>query len=343
MKAARFYSANEVRVEEMELPSVGPEELLVRVWGTGLCSSDIRKITRESVPPGTVLGHEVVGVVEKVGENLDGFQLGQRVFLAHHVPCFSCHYCLCGCYTMCQSYREEGLYPGGFAEFVRASAAVTRHGTLLLPPQLSFEEAIFIEPLACCLRGLRRARLAIGDTLLIVGSGAIGMMLTQLAKSFHLKVLVSELRADRRELAMRMGSDAVVDPQEASLAEAGRELSDGRGVDAVIATVFSPEIMRDALAALRDGGVLDIFGAEPGSWQVEADFYSWWKREIDIIGSWSYEIADLHQVLGLLSGGEIRVRELLTHRLGLDRLLEGCELMRSGQALKVLIEIGVET
>lgn len=339
MKAAVFHTPRDVRVETINRPLPGIGEIVIRVWGIGLCTSDIVKIDRSSVPDGTVLGHEVVGVVESVGEGVENIQPGQRVFIAHHVPCFSCYTCLHQAYTVCPTYKKLGIFPGGFAEYVLALENVVKHGTLVLPPELAFQEAIFIEPVACAVRGLKRSGLRMGDTLMIIGAGFMGLVLLQLAQSNHINVVVSELQPNRREAALEMGASAVVDPAADDPVQTIRNLTGGRGADAVITTVVNPRILTSALATVRDGGVINVFGAQPGNQLFEIDPYDWWRREVEIIPSWSYEMNDLYEAMNVLSMKLIDVAPFSNQTIRMEGILDACDMITAGRMFKAIIRV----
>jgi L-iditol 2-dehydrogenase len=178
MKAA-VCTSGVIQLREWPDPEPGPGELLLRVRGCGLCGSDILKVTAAAPDP-SVLGHEVVGDVIEVGAGVHRFATGDRLVVAHHVPCFACHYCRRGSHSMCRHFKRINLDPGGFAELVRVPAPNVEHAAFRLPAAMADETASFTEPLACCLRAVKRARIAPGDTALVVGLGSIGCLLVQL-------------------------------------------------------------------------------------------------------------------------------------------------------------------
>src|SRR5438552_272779 len=174
VKAAVLREAGRLRAETWARPAIGPGELLLRLRGCGLCGSDIAKVGAAATKVPLVLGHEVVGDVIDVGGGVAEFALGDRVVAAHHVPCGACHYCRRGSESMCAAFKTSNLDPGGFAELVRVPAVNVRHATFKVPPHVSDEAASFVEPVACCLRAVERARVEHGDTAVVICLGSIG-------------------------------------------------------------------------------------------------------------------------------------------------------------------------
>ena len=182
MKAVIYHRYDDVRVEDVPIPEIGPDEVLLRPSGCGLCGSDIAKIVGQVAPP-VILGHELAGRLAAVGAAVTSFQPGERVVVAHHVPCGACQYCLHGHPSMCAAFKASNIFPAGFAEYVRVPAENVRQTTLSLPDSLSDEVASFTEPLACCLRAVRRSALLPGDTALVIGLGSIGLQMAQAVKA----------------------------------------------------------------------------------------------------------------------------------------------------------------
>ncbi|HLZ80290.1 MAG TPA: alcohol dehydrogenase catalytic domain-containing protein, partial [Ktedonobacteraceae bacterium] len=182
MKALTYYSYDDIRIENRYIPTIADNELLVKVHGCGLCGSDILKIVQQISPP-VSLGHELTGTIVEQGQNVTNFTVGQRVVVAHHVPCGDCHYCRHGNHSMCASFKTSNIDPCGFAEYIRVPAQHVQQTTLLLPQTLTDEEGSFVEPLACCVRAVKRTPLLTGDTIVILGLGSIGLLMLQAFKA----------------------------------------------------------------------------------------------------------------------------------------------------------------
>ena len=335
MKAAVFHGGGRIAAADWPRPVAGPGELLVRVRGCGLCGSDIAKIVAPDTRGPVVLGHEVVGDVVEVGEGAAGFVRGDRVVAAHHVPCGACHYCARGSESMCRVFKASNLDPGGFAEYVRVPPANVRHATFRVPDHLTDEEASFVEPLACCLRAVERARVAPGDTAVVVGLGSIGCLFTQLLGRAGAAVVGVDPIAGRAALPREaFGAREAGDPDLA--AKAVRELSDGRGADHVIVTGGGAGVLPWAVAAARDGGAVHYFAGGPGE-ALPVPLATLYHRELTLTTTYSSSPAALARAFWLLGAGKVEVDALITHRLPLERLADGVELMRRHQALKVYV------
>jgi L-iditol 2-dehydrogenase len=294
MRAVIFQGAGRLAPADVPRPAAGAGELLLRLRGCGLCGSDIAKLADPAARVPAVLGHEVVGDVVEAGEGVAGFAVGDRVVAAHHVPCGECHYCRRGSESMCRAFKESNLDPGGFAEFVRVPAANVRSATFRVPEHLTDEEASFVEPLACCLRAVERARVQPGDTAVVVGR--------------------------------------VLDEADARV----RALSAGRGADHVIVTAGATPALEWAVRIVRDGGSIHAFAGGPGD-ALPVALEALYHRELTVTTTYSSSPGTLARAFWLIAAGKVDVEGLVSHRLPLERLAEGVDLMRRRQALKVYV------
>jgi L-iditol 2-dehydrogenase len=334
VKAAVFAGPGRLELSDWTEPRIGPGELLVRVSGCGLCGSDILKVMSPSTKAPAVFGHEVVGQVAEVGAGVTGFRRGGRVVVAHHVPCFACHYCRRGSPSMCRQFKRSNLDPGGFAELCRVPAINVEHATFALPDAMSDETASFTEPLACCLRAVKRAGAAAGDTAIIVGLGSIGCLLARVFALSGARVFGADLVPVRRTLGRAAG--AVVFDAEGDLDPALREATDGRGADIVMLTAGGAALLPWAAARVRDGGQLHYFAGGAGE-SLPLPLAELYHRELTLSATYSSSPAELLQAFALLAQGTITVDGLITHRLPLQDLAKGVELMRRQEAVKVYI------
>ncbi len=334
MKAAVYRGDGRLVAEEWPRPSIGDGELLLRLRGCGLCGSDIAKIVDPATRVPAVFGHEVVGEVAAVGRGVMVCAVGDRVVAAHHVPCGKCHYCRRGSESMCAAFKASNLDPGGFAEYVRVPAANVSHATFRVPAHVSDEAASFVEPLACCLRAVRRARVQSGDTAVVVGLGSIGCLFIQLLKRAGAAVVGADQLAQRAVFARGLGADAA--GTLASAAEAQRALSAGRGADHVFLTGGGAVVLPWAAEVLRDGGAVHYFAGGSGD-TLPLPLETLYHRELTITATYSSSPSDLAEAFRLIAGGVIDVERLITHRVPLESLAAGVDLMRRREALKVYV------
>ena len=333
MKAAVYRGAAGLAAEDWPRPLIGPGEALLRLKGCGLCGSDIAKLGDPATKIPAVFGHEVVGEVTALGAGVSGYAVGDRVVAAHHVPCGACHYCRRGSESMCAAFKASNLDPGGFAEYVRVPAPNVRHAMFRVPSHVGDVAASFVEPLACCVRAVRRTGVRPGDTAVVVGLGSIGCLFVQLLERVGALVVGCYPLADRVALARRLGANDAGSADAA--AAAARALSDGRGADHVIVTGGGAHVLPWAADVLRDGGAVHCFAGGGDTLPISLDRL--YRRELTITATYSSSPADLAEAFGLIAGNAIEVESLVTHRVPLESLAKGVELMRRREALKVYV------
>ena len=334
MKAGVYTGPGSLELLDWPEPTAGPGELLVRVRGCGLCGSDILKVTSPHTKAPAVFGHEVVGEIVSLGAGVTRFRPGQRVVAAHHVPCFACHYCRRGSPSMCREFKRINLDPGGFAELCRVPAPNVEHATFALPATMSDETASFTEPLACCLRAVKRCETAAGDTAVVVGLGSIGCLLVQAFRLAGATVFGADLDDSRRALGRRVG--ARVFRADADLDRALEEATEGRGADVVMLTAGGAALLPWAAARARDGGQLHYFAGGGGD-SLPLALSELYHRELTLSATYSSSPVELREAFDLLSSTEVTVDGLITHRLPLAELARGVELMQRREAVKVYI------
>jgi L-iditol 2-dehydrogenase len=338
VRAAVAYSGERIRIEELSLPTPGRGEIVVRVRACGLCGSDLAKIFQQKLSAPTVLGHEIAGEVVRLGTDVDQFQVGDRVVVAHHVPCYGCHYCRHGNYSMCRSFKQSNLIPGGFAEEVLVPAEHVKLTTLRLPRHVSFDEGSFAEPLACCLRALQRWNLQPADVVLIVGLGPMGLLMAQLVQASRGIALGTDMDEQRLEFAKRIGVDAVCSAVDVErLMRLAKDLTQSRGCDVVVLTAGQGGTVQDACQWVRDGGIITLFGNIAQQRPAQLDPNLLYYREITIQGSYSPSPLELVQALHLIESHAVKVDLLITHRLPLEELPQAVELARTRRAMKAII------
>ncbi len=341
MRVAMYYSNKDVRLEEMPVPQVGPGELLMRVEASGICGSDVMEWYRIHKVP-LVLGHEVAGVVAEVGEGVSCFKMGDRIIAAHHVPCNTCHYCLSGNHTVCDTLRKTNFYPGGFSEFIRLPSINVERGTFTLPDTVSFEEATFVEPVACVLRGLRKAGLKPGCSVIVIGSGIAGLLYVHLAHALGAgRVIAIDVVEHRLEAACKLGADAALHAEEDVPAYL-RKVNDSRLADVVIVCTGAESAVAQALRSVeRHGTVLFFAPTGPGlnfSLSINDVF---WRNDVTLTTSYAGSPADHAVALELIRAGALRVKSMITHRLSLAETGLGFRMVTYPQednSIKVIIQ-----
>jgi L-iditol 2-dehydrogenase len=334
-----YHSYDDIRLEDRPIPAIGENELLVRVHGCGLCGSDILKIAQQASPP-VILGHELTGTIVERGEAISQFEIGQRVIVAHHVPCGSCHYCRHHNYSMCAAFKSSNIDPCGFAEYIRVPAEHARHTTLALPATLSNEEGSFVEPLACCVRAALRTPVLPDDSVIVMGLGSVGLLMLQAVKAVSaVRVYGIDLLPERLQLAHDLGADGVFQapPHEHALRDLLNPLTEGRGADAVILTAPGARPFTQAIASARKGGAITIFAAHSGT--APLDLERIYQQELTISSAYSSSPETLRIALDLLASRKVRVDRLISHRLPLERFNEGVALMGERKAMKVYFQI----
>ncbi len=337
MKVAKYYKNNDVRIEEQERPQVGDKELLVKVMASGICGSDVMEWYRVKKAP-LVLGHEIAGIVEEVGKEVSDFNRGDRVTVAHHVPCMTCRYCLYGEFSVCETLRTTNFDPGGFSEFVRIPAINVERGTFKLPEGMSFEVGSFSEPLGCVIRGLKKAGPLEGKSLLVIGSGLSGILHIKIARALGAGFIVAtDINKYRLDFAKKVGADLVIDAREdvPNLIEK----TFGRKADIVSICVGLDSAIEQGLSSVDRGGSVIFFAPkEPGE-TYPMPLFELWRDNIRVINTYAAPPADTLMALDLLSSGRVTVDDLITHRFPLALALKGFELTaRAGDSMKVIIE-----
>jgi L-iditol 2-dehydrogenase len=314
-----------VRVIETDSPRVGEGDLLLRMQLCGICGTDVMKVYDANVAKPVALGHEIVGVVE-VGAG--SFRKGIRVAAAHHAPDAHSHFSKRGSETMDALFKSSNVDPCGFAEFIRVPTSLVSHTVHVIPDSMTNERAAFMEPLACCIRATDRAGVTAGDTVVVVGVGAIGMLFVPLVQSLGAQCVAIDQREERLQLAAGWGARRF---------ETLGTLTEGRGADAVILTVVNHATLKLALDAVRDGGRIITFGVKPGT-NLGLDMWQVYRRELAVMSSYSATPSGLARAMALLARDEFDFERLISHRFNLDNAQQGFELLKNAQASKVLIE-----
>jgi L-iditol 2-dehydrogenase len=338
MRAAVYYNNSDVRVEERPVPEIGAGEILVKVMASGICGSDVMEWYRIRKAP-LVLGHEIAGEIVAVGESVARYKPGDRVFVSHHIPCNTCHYCLRGYHTACETLHTTNYDPGGFAEYIRVPGLNVDRGVFLLPEEVSFDAGVFVEPLACVVRGQRLAALQPGQTVLILGSGISGLLHLLLARSLGAgRIVATDISPFRIDMARQFGADGVFDARE-DVPAGLREINGDRLADLVIVCTGALSAFKQALQSVDRGGTILCFATmEPGV-DLPVPINEFWRNEIKLMPSYGNSPLDATQAIELIRSGRVPVEKMITHRLPLEQTGEGFRLVAGGgESMKVIIE-----
>lgn len=338
MKALLCYSEKDFRMEEIEKPGISDDEMLIELLYCGLCGSDIVRIFDTKGKP-SVYGHEVVGRVSEVGTGVKKFKTGDMVVAAHHIPCGKCHFCKHGNHTMCKMFKETNIYPGGFCQYIRLSPEHIKNTTFKLPEGSNPLEALFVEPLACCIRAMDRIPYIEGDVFSIVGAGAIGILFLKLIKLAGLKAVVIDVDGQRLEMAREFGADHVINPLEADLVTEIKKITP-IGIDAVVLTVTNKFTVTDALSYIRPGGQINIFGMGLNIEPISVDFNRIYKGELTIRSTYSATPDTVVRSYDLIiRDRKVDVSRLLSDVLPLSEFKKGLDLMLDRKIYKAFYKL----
>ena len=339
MRVAMYYNNRDIRVEEMPVPPIGPGELLIRVQASGICGSDVMEWYRIHKAP-LVLGHEIAGEVVAVGAGVERYHEGDRVSVAHHVPCNTCYYCLNDHHTVCDTLRQTNFDPGGFAEYLRLPAINVDRGVYRLPDEVSYEEGTFTEPLACVLRGQRVARIQPGQTVLVIGSGISGLLHLELARALGAgRLIATDVAEYRLEAARRFGAEAVIHAKE-DVPAGVREVNNCRLADRVLVCTGAKSAITQALQSVERGGTVLFFAPTDPDVTIPISVNDlFFRNDITLTTSYAGSPADYTTAVELIRARRVRVHEMITHRLSLAETAMGFQLVAGAQdSIKVIIE-----
>jgi len=354
MKALLCYNDNDFRIEQVETPTISSKDMLVEVLYCGLCGSDIIKIFDQTLRKPDIYGHEIVGKVIHVGKDVTKFKVGDFVVAGHHIPCGSCHLCQHGNETMCEQFKKTNFVPGGFAQYIKLSDKHIENTTFKLPDNFKSKpnilKALFVEPLACCIRAMDRIETLPSDVFSIAGIGAIGILFLQLIKLKGLKAVVIDLDSSRLELAKNLGADLAINPSDCdpnlkspvslknSISGKIREIFP-EGVDSAILTVTNKYTINDAISYIRLGGSINIFGMSEKETMIAVDFEKVYKNELTIKSTYSATPNTLKKAYELIINGKINVEPLISEIFPLAEFKKGLDMMLNKKIYKAIFKI----
>ena len=346
MWAGVYRGQGRVLAEEVPVPQISAGEVLVRVRACGICGTDIKKIKHGFLPPPQIFGHEIAGTVEAVGDGVQEWRPGDRVIAFHHIPCGDCFYCEKKLYSQCPTYKKVGVTSGfrpsggGFAEYVRVMDWIAERGMVRIPPDVTFEEAAFVEPVNTCLKAIYKARVEPHETALVIGQGPIGMLLMLLAR-IHAgaRVMTTDPMPARRRKSIELGAEESFDPLTGDLMASIRERTSGRGADVVLVAAPQRELLEQALALARPGGRVLLFAYNDPLLRVEFPAATVGIDEKEILGSYSASFDLQYESARLIFERILPVRELISHRFPLSQIEQALSLAAhpTKESLKIIL------
>jgi L-iditol 2-dehydrogenase len=347
MLAAVYRGVDDVRLESVPVPKIGPGEILVRVHTCGICGTDLKKIATGSHSAPRIFGHETTGIVAALGKGVTNFEVGDRVMVFHHIPCGNCYYCEHKVFAQCPTYKQVGATAGyepsggGFSEYVRVMDWVVQKGVVRIPDDVSFEQASFIEPVNTCMKGVETLRLNPGETVLVIGQGPIGIILAVLARRCGTRVITSDLFPQRHTIAKAFGLIENIDASASDTVAVCKQLTSGRGADAVILAVAGNALIRPAIEAARPGGRVLLF-AQTQHGEATIDPASVCVDEKSLLGSYSASVDLQEESARFVLSREMDLERLISHRFSLGQSIEALHLAAHPQAdsMKVMIQPG---
>lgn len=356
MKAAVYRAVDDVRPEMIDVPSIGPGEVLVKIDTCGICGTDLKKIHTGSHSAPRVFGHEMAGTVAAIGEGVNGFKVGDRVMAFHHIPCGQCFYCRKQTFAQCERYKLVGTTAGlgaaaggGFAEYIRVMDWIVGDGTtpaglIHVPDDIPFEQAAFIEPVNTCFKAIQLLNLEPDDTVLVIGQGSIGILLAALAHRTGATVLTSDMYPERHAVAAQYGLEHPLDAR-GDVVAACKDATEGRGVDVVLVAVGSDKLIQQAMDALRPGGRVVLFASTQHG-EAPFDPAAVCMDEKTLMGSYSASVAIQQEGIDLVyegyRSGTLDLTKLISHRFSLDECAEAVDLASHpvADSLKIVFKCG---
>ena len=338
MHVAMYYNNNDIRIEEMPVPEIGPDEFLVRVQASGVCGSDVMEWYRIKKAP-CVLGHEITGDIVEVGKNVKSFHVGDRVFVSHHVPCNACTFCLNDQHTLCDTLHSTNFYPGGFAEYLKVPPVNVDRGTFLLSDELTYNDGVFIEPLSCVVRGLRIAEFQSGQSILIIGSGMAGLLHIKLARALGAsRIIATDVEEFKLKVAQKIGADVIIHADN-NIPQQVKKNNNGKLADFVVLCTSSLSAVRQTLESVAPGGTILFFAPTQPGVVVPFQLFDLWNKQVKMMSTYAGAPKDITTAIDLLTSKKVAVEDLITHKLPLTDAAKGFKLVADGtHSIKVILK-----
>lgn len=338
MKVAMYYNNNDVRIENMEIPSINDDEVLVKVHSSGICGSDVMEWYRIKKAP-LVLGHEIGGEIVKVGRNIKEYKIGDRVFVSHHVPCNECSYCLDDKHTLCNTLHSTNYYPGGFAEYIRIPKLNVEVGVFKLPNEITYDQSVFIEPLACVVRSMRISEMKPNKNVLIIGSGIAGLLHIKLARFMGAdKIISTDINDYRLKIAKKIGSDFLINAKKDLIVEL-KKINGGILPDYVFLCTGATSAVKQALLSINQGGTIMFFAPTKPGVEIPFPLFDLWNKEVKMLSTYAGAPKDIEESISLIKDGKLTVDDLISHKLSLKEASKGFKLVEKAEkSIKVILK-----
>lgn len=334
MNVAEYHCNSDIRIKQIKKPIISDNEILIKMEACGICGTDVMEWYRKKSAP-KILGHEMSGTVAEIGSNVKDFNLDDRVFVSHHVPCYDCYYCSNNKYSACHSLHKGNFFPGGFAEYIRIPEPNIKYGTFKLPENMTFNEAAMIEPMACAVAGQKLLSMKKGETVLILGSGISGICHIILSKIMGLNVIATDISEYRINQALSFGADLSLHPSELNEKEI-MDLNNKRLADKVIVCAGSSSAVSDAFSYIDRKGEI-LFFAIPQK-NIELPSTALWRNEISLFFSYGAATCDIEETLDLYEREKINFRKMITHSVSLSDIVNGFKLVENANdSIKVVV------
>ncbi len=337
MKAAYLTGKMNIIVRETPVPQIPQGGMLVKVNSTGLCGSDLNRIRFTTTSDPRVIGHEIAGDVAAVDEGVTQFKVGDRIAIGHvHIPCMHCVYCRHGSPAMCRQFKESHVTPGGYAEYVAVSPDHMAHTIVKIPDHVSYADATFVDPLACCIRALDTSNILPFDRVVVVGAGIMGLLFVQLLRELQAESWVFDISDARLDMAKAFGANHVFNSKEGNIAEKVLSLTNGEGADVVLVTFITQDTLDEAMQYVRDGGKLCIFAPPNKDPEYKLDFFSFFRRELKMYSTYSFFLEHLEMSMLYIASKKIDVERMITGTTNLEGMLSAVAAMDDRQ-IKLIV------
>lgn len=345
MKAAFFLGPGKIEVRDVEVPRVEEGEILIKVAACAICGTDVRIFQHghSHVVPPQITGHEIAGEIVEVGKGVEGYRVGDKVVVITVISCGRCSYCRKGLQNLCPEQKYIGYdYPGGFAEYMKMPRKGVEHGNLLvLPADADLLEASLVEPLSCVVNGQSYLNIGLGETVLVIGAGPIGCMHVAMARNHGAgKIFLADISEERLQLARRIGADLYINSAQENLKEVVLQATDGLGVNVAIVAASSGSAQEQALELLAPQGRVSLFGGLPKdkptiTFNSNIVHY----KEIGVFGVFASHASQYEEAAKLIYNRRVNAKDLITHVLPLEKVVEGIDLVKTGKALKAVVSM----